>query len=48
MHSTRTSTALFVQPYGVEVYMSFQPNFGGYSTVNISGPPDVTCTVCSN
>ena len=42
MHSTRTSTALFNRGYAVVVYIGFQPEFGGHSTVKISGPPDVT------
>ena len=60
MHSTRTSTALFVQSQGVTannhfdnffVIIAFRrrtQNLFDYSTVNISGPPEFTNIVCSN
>ena len=60
MHSTRTSTALFVQSQGVTANNHFDNFFViiaftrttqqlfNYSTVNISGPPEFTIIVCSN
>ena len=60
MHSTRTSTALFVQSQGVTANNHFDTFFViiafrritqcllNHSTVNISGPPELTIIVCSN
>ncbi len=60
MHSTRTSTALFVQSQGVTANNHFDNFFViiafrritqlllNHSTVNISGPPEFTNIVCSN
>ena len=60
MHSTRTSTALFVQSQGVTAnnhfdnffviiaFRTITQNLLNHSTVNISGPPEFTNIVCSN
>ncbi len=60
MHSTRTSTALFVLSQGVTANNHFDIFFVfvgftritqyllNHSTVNISGPPEFTIMVCSN